>query len=352
MNCWPFVLYFKIYVFENIKVYLSVIFILGMVFVWTASKIDDATFCPRFFYYAHILKIPLPTTGAMALGIFMHRAMSKWFWDDRGRLRYKTAESFTNICKARWKKFVIGTGKIRGKEIAWLDEDEPWRIANYGLPLICRNVYDVCSQEEIPLFRESRFDFELDGRRYAGIIDAIIRRDNKIIVRDYKSGRRKPGQMKLDFDPQFTLYFLAVASLCHGDKRFAEALKVDDETRKKWAGNPEYLPEMIEGEYFLMREKEILPMTREDYHYYDFCNMLEGLEKMIEDEEFEPHRGRLCDYCGAKERCREDTLNLQGKRSKQVLIFSSPKFVDVREARNRLGNFRQRRLRWPRQKKN
>jgi len=314
-----------------------------MGFVWTASKIDDATYCPRLYYYKHVRKLRFPINASMALGIFMHRAMEKYFYNGEGKPKYKSAESFANICKARWKRFVA-KGKIRGQEISWSKKEEPYIIAETILPEICRKVYDIVAQEDMPLFREAKFDFVLDGRRFKGKIDYITKRDGKVIVRDYKSGRRKPGNMKLDFDPQFTLYFLAVASLCHGDKRFAQALKVDDEARKKWAGNPEYLPDMIEGEYFFMREGEIFPIRREAFHYYDFCNMLEGLESMIRRREFAPQRGRLCDYCLAQNVCREETeLTKEKLRYRQLFIFQAPQLVSVGEARKKI---RQLRLKW------
>jgi CRISPR/Cas system-associated exonuclease Cas4 (RecB family) len=317
-----------------------------MVFVWSASKIDDATYCPRLFYYKHVRKMEFPTNGLMALGIFIHRVMEKSFYNDGGKPRYKTADSFANAMAGRWKRYIIKTGKIRRRKISWRDEKEPWVIANYDIPLLCKNAYEVCSQEKRPLFKEAKFDFELDGRKYRGKIDAIAKRDDKIIIRDYKSGRRKPRQMKLDFDPQFTLYFLAVGCLCYGDKRFAEALEISDEVRARWAGNPVYLPDIIQGEYFLMREKELLPMTRRDCHYYDFCNMLEGLENMVRDEEFEPHRGRLCDYCEARGICREETETEEGRlRKRQFSLFQAPKFVSIGSSKEKI---KQLRLKWPR----
>lgn len=295
--------------------------------IWTPTKIDQATFCLMQFYLINIKKIKPKTSGRMALGVFLHRAMEKFYTERKGVVcpKFKSPESFANAMGAMWARFVVGTGKIKGQEISWSSKEEPW-ILREDLKKICSKVYERYASEHPPIYTEIVFDFELDKRRFRGRIDEIRKKEGYAVIRDLKSGSRKPGKMKLDYDQQFTVYFLAVGCLCREDQEFAESIGISKEDAERFAGNPDYLNDKIRGEYYFMREDQIFDMRRDNLKYFDFCRMINGLEKQIFKGDIYPERGRLCDYCSVHEECDKRSAGIlyspEKKLETQLRFFS------------------------------
>ena len=209
--------------------------------IWTATKIDDGTFCIMSLWYQHIREpryISSPN-GAMARGIFLHKFMEHFYKTDKqGNIvpKYKSAKTFANTAKVRWN-FIFSRGTTQGREIKCKDKKEPW-ILRAEIMNISKKVYEKYSQEEAPLFIEVPFDFHFDGRHYRGKIDEIRK---NMTIRDLKTGHRKPEEEKLLVDPQFTLYTLAFMSMCYADRRFAETCGVSREEVEKWCKQKFYL---------------------------------------------------------------------------------------------------------------
>ncbi len=267
--------------------------------VWTPTKIDQATYCLLQWYLINVEKVKVRTTGSMALGIFMHRRMEKFFKQDGKPLR-KSPEAFANSCVGWWTRHVISSGKIRGEDIHWRDEKEPW-VLREVIRKICIPIYKRRLEEGCPLYTEFNIpDFKFEGRIYRGKIDEIRPGKTGPIIRDYKTGRRRPGKMKLNYDPQFTLYLLAVSCLCYNDENFANSIGISKEDDIE---SPLDFFDKIGLEYYLMREDELYTLKRNRVIYEDFCRMIDGLEEDIENDNFSPQRGRLCDYCSVKEEC-------------------------------------------------
>lgn len=314
--------------------------------VWTPTKIDQATYCLLQWYLINIEKVKARTTGSMALGIFMHKRMENFFKKDGKPIR-KSAEAFANSCAGWWTRYVINSGKIRGEQIHWKDKNEPW-ILREIIKKMCGAIYERRIQEPLPLYTEFSIpEFEFEGRRFRGKIDEI--RFGKIsenkegpIIRDYKTGRRKPGKMKLNYDPQFTLYLLAISCLCYNDKKFAESIGISEMDSIE---SPLDFFDKIGLEYYLMREDKLYQLKRNKAIYEDFCRMIEGLEEEIENDNFSPQRGRLCDYCSVNEECdaRTGKTIIRVKKPVQLRIFDRVPWQRKRPKEKR-NNFKQGRL--------
>lgn len=320
--------------------------------IWTATKIDHGTFCIRKLWYLNI-RVPRhvpPATGPQTRGIFLHKFIEKFYKKDKSGIivpKFKSADAFVNTAVVRWN-YIVSRGTIQNKQIKWKDKKEPW-ILREEIKKICKNIYEKYSQEEPPLFTEVPSDFKFDGRHYRIRIDEI--RKGKTL-RDIKFSHRTPEEVKLLVDPQFTLYLLGYMVMGHEDREFAKICGVSLEEVEKWMGNPNILSENINLEYCLIRDEgiKIYPTKRNNNHYYDFCNMLQGLEKQIEEEQWKyVKRGRNCAYCDCNELCiKEARLNepsISPEKGRQLYLFS-----DVPRAET-VNLHRQLRLRFPQIKK-
>jgi len=177
------------------------------------------------------------------------------------------------------------------------------------------------SKEPAPIYIEYKIPvFEVQGHFFNGRIDSILYGPK---IRDIKSGHRTPGDMKLKYDPQFTLYALALGCLCNQNKEFAKSIGVSEEEAKQWGGNPIYLSDKIGLEYLLTMKDEIYEMKRDDIKFYDFMEMISGMERQFELGNVFPERGRLCDHCEINKECDKVTKKLGGRAvtDPQIKIF-------------------------------
>lgn len=289
---------------------------------WSATRFETFQFCPKLYYYQYVAKERIPMNYPMALGLKLHKHAERFRRPD-GRVRYKSADAYANAFKANWKRFVINTGKIQGREIRLSSPDEPWQLMHIGMN-ICKTFYEKYSKEEPPLFVEVPFDFFLDGHHYVGRMDEIRHGG---VIRDHKSGKHLPGQMELEYDPQFTLYVIAFGSLCHGDPNFAGICGINPEDAARWAGNPDFASNRITMEYHYMRTGEVFTTKRTNAHYAEFHDTVDDFEERISRGVFTPNRGRdNCDYCLANEYCNADTktLYLPPEQKPQLALFDVP----------------------------
>ncbi len=233
------------------------------------------------YYLIYVKKVPEILTGAMAVGIRIHEELEKSFWvrdKQTGLLRphYKDAEAFANAAKAKFD-YIARRGTLRGKKIEWKDDREKYILSN-DVRDICRKVYNTIVSDGPPLAAEYEIKpFQIDGRWFNGRIDEI-RIDKETgapLIRDFKTGTRRPGEMKKKYDPQATIYCLFLGVACNQDKNIAEKLGITEEEAKQFAGNPIYLSDRIVMQYYFMRENELIPMPRSDIQYKDLCNMID-----------------------------------------------------------------------------
>jgi hypothetical protein len=228
--------------------------------------------------------------------------------------------------------------------IKWSYDNEQW-VINNELTDICVPLFSTLFTEGKPIFREISFDFLIQGKRFRGRIDDVRMRNNKIIIRDYKSGKPWMGKMKLNNDPQLTLYNIGLCSLCSDDK-FAEQLGML-EKREQFMGRPLYInPEFVE-EFFMVEAPAfnikkghsvniLNQTTRRDEHFLELFGMINGIEKAVSEGEIYPERGRKCDYCDMKVSCEKrlektGTGNFQDKNKQEFFSFMIPAYARDKE---------------------
>jgi hypothetical protein len=318
------------------------------------------------YYLRYIEKESPLRLSAYAKGTLLHDLIEN-FWKKLGiseevskkssKKKYSNEEGFAKYAQGLWKKAIIASQNSENP-IFWQYEAEPWKIFS-ELKDICTFLYSHLLEEGKPLLSETSFDFMLEGRRFKGRIDEVRLRDEKIVIRDYKSGRPWIGDMKLNNDPQLTFYNVGLCSLCCADEGLAEKLGLKDE-RRKFMGNPFYVnPEFIE-EFFMIEApafnsrwsrnvKTINQTSRKDEHFFELLKMIKGIEKAVNEGEIYPERGRKCDYCDMKYACekrldRAGSGNFTDKKGQSFLDFAVPAYAKKDEREDK--SFRQKKFRF------
>jgi len=332
---------------------------------WTATRIDIANYCRMRYYLRYVEKEKPLRLPSYVKGGLLHDLIEN-FRDKLGteeevakkslRKKYSCKEEFASYAQGLWKRNVIASRNSQNK-IYWSYENEPW-VINSELKDICIPLYDYLIKEPPPIFKEIDFNFMFDGRNFSGRIDDVRTKDKKVIIRDYKSGRPWLGEMKLNNDPQLTLYNIGLCSLCFEREDIAGKLGLEKE-RKRFMGNPIYVsPDfieeffMIEAPAFNLKKKHNLDVihttTRKDEHFFELLNMIRGIEKAVNEGEIYPERGRKCDYCDLKFACekRLDKVgigHLEDKTGQGFFGFAIPAYARKEEQKE---SFKQKKFRF------
>jgi len=295
--------------------------------IWSSTRIDYANYCRMKYFLRYVDKEEGLTLSVYAKGsCWPSLGTEGEVAKNRNKKKYFDAESFGKYAERKWLQRIVADQRSKNK-IEWTYPDEKWVIRS-TLPLICKSLYDILFEEGPPLFSELKFKFYHDGKRFRGRIDEVRVRDRKVVIRDYKSGKPWLGNIKIDHDPQLTLYNVGLCSLCFTDKRFSEKIGISDEERRSFMGNPilvnplfsmEFF--MIEAPYYNSLEKNrsldaILSTSRSDNHFYEIIEMINGTISMVNSGRVYPEWGRKCDYCDMKVACEKKA----GKPSTDILI--------------------------------
>jgi hypothetical protein len=298
--------------------------------------------CLKAYEYTYINKPKevLPIFDYMALGIFLHRRIEKFFKPD-GTPRNKTAQAFANSARATWQRCYINPGEINGVPIRWRSGASPYIMKN-EIGEMCTNIYARYAKEGPPLETELKLPIvNLEGKFIAGTIDELRRGQNGPIIRDHKSGRSQYRSLALEHDVQFTVYALIASTMAHFDEDFRERTGMQVREARRLGGNPNLISPRVQIQIHKLRTGEIIPTWRRDSHYTEVAEMLEHYETMIREGRFPRSRGTQCAYCKFQEVCSKDSLR------SRLDLRSTPRLYPSKYLR---GKGKQLRLRLPRRK--
>lgn len=292
---------------------------------WSPTRYEVANLCLMKYHFQYISNVKAPLTPELALGIFLHKRKETLFKGNPGELeiKYKSAESFANAAMGIWKHLIIPKNIIQGKEIQWKFKGHQWALLN-DIEELCIKTYNRCANEEPPLFIEYSRKFELNERLFDVRIDEIRK---GYLIRDYKTGLSLPEELQIKHFPQFTFYALAFCCFAYQDKEFARICEINEDDRITFGGNPVYISEKINLEYYNVKKDVILPGTHRNNHdYEELTRSINTLESRLEDLESNiyPYWGRHCKYCQFKVHC--DKKNSTGgfyeaNQSPQLKLF-------------------------------
>ena len=323
---------------------------------WSPSRIDAANYCIMRYYLKYYLKETPLRLSSYLKGNLLHTLVEE-FWQKlgqahevskKGRKRYSNAEEFSAYAQRMWDYFCI-RGENSKKPIFWnpeIGKKERW-IIKKKLEEICYHLFPILVEEGPPLFSEKEFKFGLIGKIFTGFIDEIRIKNGKAMIRDYKSGRPYMGEMKLDFDPQLTIYSVAIGAMAYENEEFAKKLGLEFQ-RKSFMGNPHYVVPNLQQEFFMLEApvkiaelkkqgKKLIPKvinvtTRTDNHFFEVIKMIDSVQERIITGNIVAERGRKCDFCDLKQVCKKkidevEIGSMKDKKGQFNLEFAVPFFA-------------------------
>lgn len=202
---------------------------------WTYSKLDDYNYCILRGYLRWIEGVKTLTTPQFVKGFLFHKSIEN-FWKNLGDnpqevlktknkkdgKKYSNAREFADYLSGKWTSLIIGSEHVNRK-IIWDYPEQPYHMKRSILE-IGFYLFPYLIERGEPLYSEISFKFILGHRKFKGKIDEIRKKDGKIVVTDFKTGRPWMGDVKLNHDIQMTMYNVGICSLCYGDEKFAESL--------------------------------------------------------------------------------------------------------------------------------
>ena len=275
---------------------------------WSPSKISSANYCGMRWFLEYVKRTPRKRLSFYEKGGFVHEEMAHKFWDRLGK-KYDSPETFKKYSMGKWTSRVIAS-ETSENPIIWRDEQEKW-IMKAQIGRLAPVLFDWLQQQGRPVFSELPIKFVFDKIRWDIRLDGVWLHDGIPVIRDYKTGSPRMGNMRLEYDPQPTSYVLGLSALAHTSAEIAELLGLKDEAHLLM-GNGKIISNKIGIEYVMLEDKEdekpIISVhrgTRNDRHYFELIEMIKGIEKRHEVGAIYPERGSKCDYCPVKEDCVE-----------------------------------------------
>lgn len=322
---------------------------------WSATKINIANYCTMRYYlrYIHPNREKPLRLSAYVKGSLLHDSIEK-FWLRLGNKeealstskrfknkKYSDAFSFSKYIQGKWKRIIVAN-KMAKNKITWSYESEPWVVLDF-LSKLSFPLFDNLVKQGPPLYAELPFDFIVDNKRFRGRIDEVRKKGEKIIIRDYKSGKPWVGYMKLKHDPQLTLYNAGLSAIVKSDKDIVKKLGLE-KIADNFTKDRVYTSPFIQEEFFMIEalaldsEKvKTIPnpvnkTSRKDEHFIELLKMVEGTQKSIESGNFYPERGQKCDYCDMNEVCDKELENagkgdFMDKHGQTMLNFAYPDYA-------------------------
>ncbi len=356
---------------------------------WSASKVNCANYCRRKFFLRYILRDKGIIFSSYRRGTLCHELVEK-FWDKLGapeevkmnkegkvksEKKYSNPEQFVKYAQGRWMRMCI-QDEMAGKKIQWAYDNEKWNIRNKYLPGVCSPLFNILLEEGPHLYTELPFTFILNDRKFTGFIDKVRQRDGRVIIRDYKTESPWMKGMKLEGNPQLTLYCVGLCALCYADENVAAKVGLLEE-RKRFMGNPIFISDKIQPEFFMLSAlpkiskqeseksetekaiKVIYSTKRSDKDFYEVLMFIEDVERDVRDflsgarKKIPPtERGKKCDGCdmaiGCLKRLEDELAEekrigpLKASDGQIFFNFASPYFCQP------FSKAKQRRLRWKR----
>ena len=285
---------------------------------YAPTTLESIIECPRRRYLQKTFNKKL-TWPDFAKGTHLHRKIAELRTHHLRHLkgkkkRYGSAEAFANVVANDWQRVPINQGMIDKNKILW-DEtlpNQPYilkseihEIALRIYPLLMAELETVIifanktQKDALSIRTAYNFEFVYKGRGFTGEIDEIRKANNKIIIRDYKSGKWSFIEKKQEYAHQPTEYTFAICYESLVNEQFRKAIGISFEQAQSWIAKPELMSENIEFEYFMLdickewdKEKKeylkidknhIIKVQRNEFNYKELCLGIDMAEALLTD---------------------------------------------------------------------
>lgn len=325
-------------------------------FHWSATKVNTANYGTCRFYLRYVLGLKPLRLSSYVKGSFLH-ALKEHFYDRLGnseeirrnkkgiiisKKKYSNDLEFVDYARRKWNS-ILKADKSADDKIIWRFEGEGYVVRSQlkalGMPL-----FKYLVEINKPIFVELPFDFQIDGERFKGRIDEVrILPNGQIMIIDFKSGRPWIDEMKLEFDPQLTLYNVGLCSLLKFNRELRQKLGLEGRLEEFMAGNRFASPNIREG--FFMAEAlsidpdkvKIMPQviyetSRTDEHFLAFLKMIKSCKKRANEGDVYLESGRKCSECDQKVNCKMQMQcvnrgDFSDKKGNILFDFAAPSYA-------------------------
>ena len=240
------------------------------------SRAGDFKACPQLFRFRAIQRLPEPVTIYQARGTTAHLALQRLY---ELSPEQRTPEALYNLFRGAW-------GELRGIEdfaglFPSVEDERVWGLESLNL---LANYFMLERPDQVqPLEREldmlEPFDDEIVIR---GILDRMDRgADGRLVITDYKTGKAPPETYALPAFFALKIYALLIR------RRFNET---PSEVRLLYLNGPTMYRIPIEDSQLDAMERQLRALWK-------------AINRAIEQNNFPPRPGRLCDYCSFRDRC-------------------------------------------------
>ena len=237
----------------------------------TQQQIDDYYTCPKKYYYASVVKIPLPTNWHFAYGTAIHEAIGRYYSRKISGLKPDL-------------KSLIGDYEQAFVSEGYITREHEEQRRKKGIETLTKFFDEDKKLNLMPAKVEERFEFELRGARVTGRYDLITGKGESVEIRDFKTSDvkdQKHADQRVKDSIQMMIYALA--------------------WRKKHDVTPETTLVFIESD--LTATKKIA--TEE---ISEIENIIENVARGIKDGNFKAKPdSRQCTLCSYHDICPESS---------------------------------------------
>ena len=240
------------------------------------SRAGDFKACPQLFRFRAIDRLAEPVTIYQARGTTAHLALQRLYELTPDQ---RTPTALYDLFRRAWSE-LRGAEKFVGL-FASVEDERVWGLQSLEL---LANYFRLESPEQVrPMERELDMLEALDDDIVIrGILDRIDRRgDGGLVITDYKTGKAPPETYALPAFFALKIYALLIR------RRFNET---PAEVRLLYLNGPTMYRIPIDDGQLDAMERQLRALWK-------------AINRAIEQDNFPPRPGRLCDYCSFRDRC-------------------------------------------------
>jgi len=228
----------------------------------SASAVETYQQCPLKYRFGRIDGIPQTASKPQLIfGNIIHSVLQRFHEPDKEL----SNERIQRLLKEEWKKGEFDY-KVREK-----------KFVEQGQDMLTRYAHSVINNPPTVIAREERFSFEIEDITINGAIDRIDKDDNGVHIVDYKTSKT-PSTAKSNLQ-------LAVYSMF-----------LEQSDSEQYGGIP------ASATLYFLREDE-KPGRTHTFTHEELQSTSEKINDVatgIREKEFEPTKGRHCDWCDYK----------------------------------------------------
>ncbi|MBU1226049.1 MAG: PD-(D/E)XK nuclease family protein [Actinobacteria bacterium] len=237
------------------------------------SRAGDFKTCPQLFKFRAIDRLPEPATVYQARGTTAHMALQRLF--DRPAAE-RTPAALYDLFREAWSELRLEEYQGLFESV---EDERTWGIESLDLLANYFTIEDPTSFD--PLDRELDMLEDLDGITIRGILDRMEEVDGRLVITDYKSGKAPPEQYALPAFFALKIYALLIR------RRIG---RTPDAIKLIYLNGPTVYEIPVNDAQLEAMDRQLRALWK-------------AINTAIEQENFPPRPGRLCDWCSFQDLC-------------------------------------------------